>query len=139
MNDWMESGLVLLGIAVALVVIGLPLARGKVRRNVWYGYRIPATMRDDRIWEPVNAMTGVALVVAGVIAAAVGGLLIVFADNDAIAGLALGIGVPALLLWLVVTIWRGWRLAVAIEQVLRAEAARDNEVRNAGGPSASEA
>lgn len=124
MNDWMQSGLGLLAIGVVLAVVGLPLAKRKVRRNAFYGFRIPRTMRDDRIWEPVNAMTGVALVVAGIIAAAVGLLLVVFADNDAMAELTLGIGAPALLLWLVVSIWRGWRLAVAIDGVLQAEARR---------------
>jgi len=124
MNDWVSSGLVLLGIGALFVVLGLPLAKGKVRRNTWYGYRIPRTMKDDRIWEPVNAMTGIAFVVAGVIAGVVGLLLVVFSGREALAQLTVAIGVPALVLWLVMTVWRGWRLAVTIDRLLADEDAR---------------
>jgi uncharacterized membrane protein len=131
MNDWVVSGLVMVGMGALFVALGLPLARGKVRRNRWFGYRTPRTMKDDRIWEPVNAMTGIAFVVAGVLAVAIGGLLVVFSGREELAQLALGIGVPALVLWLVVTIWRGWRLAVTIDRLLASEDAGAVDVDNA--------
>ena len=127
MNDWVVSGLVMVGMGALFVALGLPLARGKVRRNRWFGYRTPRTMKDDRIWEPVNTMTGIAFVVAGSIAVAIGGLLVVFSGREELAQLALGIGVPALVLGLVVTIWRGWRLAVTIDRLLASEDARERD------------
>ena len=114
MNDWMVAGIVLLVAGALFVWQGLPLARGTKRANRRYGFR-QTRPEDEALWAPIDAMTGIALVVAGAIAVAVGGLLVVFSGNDDIAQLALGIGVPALTLWLLASVWRGWSLARRID------------------------
>jgi uncharacterized membrane protein len=60
-----------IGVAVALaggmllLVVGVPLARRAIGPNRWYGYRIQATLENERVWYGVNAQTGRHLVVIG--------------------------------------------------------------------------
>jgi hypothetical protein len=122
MNDWASAGLTLTILGIVFVVIGVPLARGRIRRNYLYGYRIRTTMRDDRIWYPVNALMGLWLIWAGSLAAIIGLLLLLLRNRDDAARLVLGLGVSALILCLAMGIYRGWRLARAIdEQIHRNE------------------
>lgn len=115
MSGGVVTGLVLIGCGVLFIALGLPLARGRVSRNAFYGYRTRTTRRDDRIWYPVNAMTGIWLIWAGVLAAVIGLLLLVLHNNIDAQRLVLGIGVPALIICLVLGIYRGWSLARAID------------------------
>jgi uncharacterized membrane protein len=54
---------------VALLMIGLgwPLWRNKVPPNPWYGFRTPATLADERVWYPVNRVTGLWLIGIGLV------------------------------------------------------------------------
>jgi hypothetical protein len=78
----MEPRLTLLLIFVAsaliTIVLGLPLKRRKVRPNWFYGFRTPATLKDEALWYDVNEKTGADLVMIGnvlaVLAAAMFGL-----------------------------------------------------------------
>ncbi|HMJ10657.1 MAG TPA: SdpI family protein [Polyangiaceae bacterium] len=45
----------------------VPLLRRKVKRNAWYGVRIPATLRDEFIWYEVNARFAKAFIIASVL------------------------------------------------------------------------
>jgi uncharacterized membrane protein len=56
--------------------ISVPLIKGKVPRNRWYGFRVPKTLRSDSVWYPVNAYSGKCLYVSGLIIAA-GSLLLI--------------------------------------------------------------
>jgi len=49
-----------------LVVLGIPLARRRVKPNAAYGVRFAATMADDSVWYDVNARGGRDLIVIGV-------------------------------------------------------------------------
>ena len=63
---------------VMFVGIGIPLARQRVRPNVWYGFRTPKTLSDPHIWYSANRVAGIDLVVAGaVLAIGVLGLYVV--------------------------------------------------------------
>lgn len=122
MNDWASAGLTLTIVGMVFVIIGLPLVRGRIPRNGFYGYRIPTTMRDDRVWYPVNTLMGLWLIWAGSLATVLGVLLLLLRNRDDAARLVLGLGVPALFLCLAMGIYRGWRLARAIdEQIHRGE------------------
>lgn len=116
MNGWASAGLTLTILGVVFVLVALPLVRGRVRRNGVYGYRIPTTMRDDRVWYPVNTLMGLWLIWAGSLAGVIGVLLLVLRNRDDAARLVLGLGVPALILCLAIGIYRGWRLARAIDE-----------------------
>ena len=50
-----------------LIVLAIPMIRGKVKRNAWYGMRLPVTQKSDDIWYPANAYAGKGLVVSGLI------------------------------------------------------------------------
>ena len=59
----------MLAASVVTAVSGIPMVLGKVPRNRWYGFRLPITLKDDRIWYPVNKTMGCFLIWIGVIAA----------------------------------------------------------------------
>lgn len=67
---------------VLLIVLGIPLALGKVGPNPWYGFRLPATLKHRDIWYAVNAQAGWDLVATGVL------LLIVVLVVGRMAGVA---------------------------------------------------
>ena len=56
-----------LGIGVLFVGLGTPMALRKVPPNGLYGVRVPATLRDERVWYETNAVSGRDLVLLGVI------------------------------------------------------------------------
>jgi uncharacterized membrane protein len=60
-------GLPLVFVAVGLVfaALGVPLLRGRVRPNFWYGCRTHKTLSDERIWYAVNRVTGRDLIIGG--------------------------------------------------------------------------
>ena len=121
MSDWAGAGLALLAIGIVFIGLGIPLVRGRVRRNVVYGYRTRRTMSDDRIWYPVNMMLGLWLIWAGALAAVIGVLLLLLRNSDDAARLVLGIGIIALLLCLAMGIYRGWRLSRLIDEQIHRE------------------
>jgi uncharacterized membrane protein len=51
---------------VVFVAMAVPLIRRTIRPNRLYGFRIPSTLNDERIWYEVNATTGVDLLATGV-------------------------------------------------------------------------
>lgn len=62
----------IVGCAVVLMLVALPLALRKIPRNVAYGFRTRATLANDEIWYAANAHFGRGLIVAtlcGLIAA----------------------------------------------------------------------
>ena len=58
---------VLAGVSVVLVLIGLPMALGKIPPNDWYGVRLPVTMRSRAAWDAANVQYGWWAVLAGVV------------------------------------------------------------------------
>ena len=50
-----------------LILLSVPMIQGKVERNRSFGFRIAATLSDDRVWYPINRSAGWHMVCAGVI------------------------------------------------------------------------
>ena len=50
--------LLYMGIGIVFCIISVPLIKGRVPRNHWYGFRVPKTLRSDSIWYPANAYSG---------------------------------------------------------------------------------
>lgn len=46
------------GMGLLLVGLAIPLLRGRVRRNIWYGFRIPASFASEEAWERINRHGG---------------------------------------------------------------------------------
>jgi hypothetical protein len=61
--------LTILYLLFGLLLIGLsiPLMRGQVAPNSWYGFRIRLTLDNPEIWYPVNAWAARRLLVVGVV------------------------------------------------------------------------
>lgn len=61
--------LILLFAGVSLLMIGLsvPLIRGWVKPNPWYGLRIPLTLNNPDIWYPANRYAGWLLLIYGLV------------------------------------------------------------------------
>jgi uncharacterized membrane protein len=56
-------------LGLMFIALGVPLARRRVPRNRWYGFRIPKTLASDAAWYPANAIAGRDMIVAGTIVA----------------------------------------------------------------------
>jgi uncharacterized membrane protein len=103
----------LVGMAVA--VLSIPPTLGWVPRNPVYGFRVPATLRSDRVWYAMNRRFGRELIVVGIALATIGTLLDA-AGLDTPTGRA--VAVVAMIASLVTTTVRGWRSANRMERSL---------------------
>ena len=56
-----------IGLSVLIIVGELPLAMNLVKPNHLYGFRVPKTLSDERIWYLANSYCGKGLVLTGVI------------------------------------------------------------------------
>jgi hypothetical protein len=56
-----------------LIALSVPLIRGKIGPNAWYGFRVRRTLEDPAVWYKANAYAGKALIWAA-IAMIVGGV-----------------------------------------------------------------
>jgi len=54
------------------VLLGIPLAAGRVPPNGIYGFRTPATVADPSLWYRVNRIAGIDLAVGGALLLLVG-------------------------------------------------------------------
>jgi uncharacterized membrane protein len=63
----MNPHFLLLVSAVVLVLLAIPLWRGWVPPNRWYGVRTRTTLSDQDRWYVVNASSGFDLLVSGII------------------------------------------------------------------------
>jgi uncharacterized membrane protein len=95
-------------VGLAAAVLSVPLIVGIVPRNRLYGFRVPATLGDDRVWYAINRRVGAEMLIAG---SALAALSIAFDEAGltsglpgAIPGIVMGAAVTALIV-------RGWRAA----------------------------
>lgn len=49
------------------ILLSIPLMRGRVKPNAWYGFRITETMDNPDIWYKVNAYAGKWLLITGIV------------------------------------------------------------------------
>lgn len=47
-----------LAAAVVAIVLAIPLLRGRVPRNAWYGFRGPAAFASEQAWREINRRGG---------------------------------------------------------------------------------
>ncbi len=65
----MITGFMIYFVLVSLLLVGLcvPIILRKVKPNSWYGFRVPKTLSDEKIWYEANAYSGRLMLVAGII------------------------------------------------------------------------
>jgi len=78
MNEVVTASLLFTAVGLLFVGLGVPLLRGRVRPNSWYGCRTEKTLSDEKVWYAVNRVTGRDLVAAGIAVVAVSLALLVF-------------------------------------------------------------
>jgi uncharacterized membrane protein len=94
---WMFTGSV-------LAILAIPLIRGQVSMNYWYGVRVKRSYESDELWYKINRQGGKLLLVGGVIVASLGamalsldleghtGLLILFSFAPLVVMIAVAVG-----------------------------------------------
>jgi uncharacterized membrane protein len=78
MNEVVTAALLFTAVGLLFVGLGVPLLRGRVRPNSWYGCRTEKTLSDEKVWYAVNRVAGRDLVAAGAAVVAVSVALLVF-------------------------------------------------------------
>jgi uncharacterized membrane protein len=61
---------------ILFIVISIPLIRGRIKPNAWYGLRTSRTLHDNDLWYKANRYSGWLLLASGII---IMGLAIVIA------------------------------------------------------------
>jgi uncharacterized membrane protein len=49
-----------------LIALSVPLIRGKIGPNPWYGFRVRRTLEDPAVWYKANAFAGKTLICAAI-------------------------------------------------------------------------
>jgi uncharacterized membrane protein len=78
MGEVVTAGLIFTAAGVLFIALGIPLLRGRVRPNSWYGCRTEKTLSDEKVWYAVNRVTGRDLVAGGVAVVAASLALVAF-------------------------------------------------------------
>src|SRR5688572_7006518 len=65
MDGVVAAPLIFTAVGIVLINLGVPLLRGRVPPNDWYGCRTEKTLSDDKIWYAVNRVTRSDLVFVG--------------------------------------------------------------------------
>lgn len=63
---YFKSLVTVLVLAVVFVLVALPLVLRKVPPNSLYGFRTPATLKNEKIWYEANAHFGRGMIMAGI-------------------------------------------------------------------------
>jgi uncharacterized membrane protein len=50
-----------------IIALAVPLIRGKIGPNPWYGFRVRRTLEDPAVWYKANAYAGKALLWAAIV------------------------------------------------------------------------
>ncbi len=65
MNDVTTASLLFAAVGFLFIALGIPLFRGQVKPNDWYGCRTTKTMSNEKIYA-VNRVTGRDMIAAGI-------------------------------------------------------------------------
>ena len=65
---------------IILSLISIPLILCKIGPNPWYGFRVPKTLSDPKVWYPANAYAAKRLFVVGILGSLIS-ILLFFVPN----------------------------------------------------------
>ena len=66
MSDVTTASLLFAVVGLLFIALGIPLLRGQVKPNSWYGCRTTKTLSNEKIWYAVNRVTGRDMIAAGI-------------------------------------------------------------------------
>jgi uncharacterized membrane protein len=78
MKDLILITLLFAADGVVLIALGVPLLKGQVSPNSWYGFRTRKTLSDEKTWYAVNRVAGRDMVAAGAAVIAASLVLLLF-------------------------------------------------------------
>jgi uncharacterized membrane protein len=70
MNPYPVLERILVGAGVLMILVAAPLILRLVKPNQFYGFRVPRTRNDERVWYLANAFVGKGMLVTGVLTVA---------------------------------------------------------------------
>ena len=100
--SWTLSGLLCLALAI-------PLARGRVPRNAFYGVRFPQSFASDDAWFAINRFGGQRLVLWSIPIILVG-IVSFFLPLQSRTGLTLALGFGPMI-FILIPVFESWRFA----------------------------
>lgn len=92
-------------VGIVLAVLSIPFLWDLIPRNHFYGFRVPATLRDDRIWYAINRWAAKRAIAIGATLASAAWLFQPIGLNNRAGRIALSVAMIAALA--IFTI-RGW-------------------------------
>lgn len=111
----LSIAVLLLSIAVLLGGLSIPLMKGRIPPNWWYGLRTPATVHDTSLWYPANRFAGRQLFLAAAFQAVAAIALMVLRDRLT-PGSAAAIALTVLLVTVVVFVVRAHLALVRLKR-----------------------
>ena len=97
-------------VPVTIILLAIPLICEKVPRKGFYGFRTALTMSSDQVWYRANKISGIALLVGGVVWLILGQLLPKVMDSTRSAYRLVGwIGAGSVLVGCIVSYWLTYR------------------------------
>ena len=65
MNQAALYSLAFCGVGLLFIALSIPLIKGRVPPNAFYGFRTAKTLSDSTIWYEINRLSGIDLLIAG--------------------------------------------------------------------------
>ena len=65
MDDNTYAALLFPIVGIIYIGLGIPLLLGRIPPNAWYGCRTRKTLSTEKIWYPVNRVTGRYMIISG--------------------------------------------------------------------------
>ncbi len=81
MEDVILIALLFIMDGILFIALGIPLFRGRVPPNSWYGFRTRKTLSDEKIWYAVNRVAGKDMILAGAVVIVSSSILLLFAGR----------------------------------------------------------
>lgn len=97
-------------IGMLMYRLGMPLLRGQVGRNHYYGVRFPQVFESDDAWYAINRFGGRCMIIWAVPLVVVGLLYFFFLPMQLHNGIALTLGF-APLVFVLAPVWQTWQFA----------------------------
>jgi uncharacterized membrane protein len=67
MDDFILLIIVFIIVGMVEIILGLPLLFNKIKPNWLYGFRLPSTVSNEKIWYKVNHFFGRDMIISGII------------------------------------------------------------------------
>jgi len=91
-------GILHMGIGLLLIGLSIPLLRGRVRMNGWYGVRVPQAFRSEANWYSLNRYGAIQLMCYGAVLIVLGVVLVLIPPRPGSVWFVIGLAAPGLLI-----------------------------------------